>query len=74
MLNDCVAVHALPSETVTVYVPALKPVADALLPPVGAHAYVYTPVPPVAVTAALPVFPPKHATLVCVGVNVIAGG
>jgi hypothetical protein len=35
---------------------------------------VYDPVPPVAVTEALPLHEPKQVTLVCVGVNVIAGG
>jgi hypothetical protein len=35
---------------------------------------VYVPVPPVAVTVALPVEAPLQRILVCVGVSVIAGG
>src|SRR5688572_24238563 len=75
MLNVWVAVHpAGPEVTLTVYVPARNPVAEAPVPPDGAHAYVYVPVPPVAVTLALPVVAPKHRMFVCVGVNVMAGG
>ena len=75
MLNVCVAVHpAGPDVTVTVYVPAINPVALAPVPPEGAHAYVYVPVPPVAVTVALPVAAPLHRIFVCAGVNEIAGG
>ena len=47
-----------PSVTVTVYVPATKPVADAPVPPDGDHEYVYDPVPPAAVTVAAPFDPP----------------
>jgi hypothetical protein len=74
MLNVCVLVQPAGEETVTVYEPAVRPVADAPVPPEGAHEYVYVPVPPVAVTDALPVAPPLHKTFVCVGVSVIAGG
>jgi hypothetical protein len=75
MLNICVAVHpAGPDVTVTVYVPAQRFVALALVPPDGAHAYVYVPVPPVAATDAVPVHAPLHRTFVCVGVKEIAGG
>lgn len=34
----------------------------------------YTPVPPDAVTPALPLHKPLHVTFVCAGVNEIAGG
>jgi hypothetical protein len=34
------------------------------VPPVGAHAYVYGPVPPEAATVAEPLLPPKQETLV----------
>ena len=37
IVNERVAVHALASVTVTVYVPATKPVAVAAVPPEGAH-------------------------------------
>ena len=74
MVNDCVRVHPFASVTVTVYVPAHRPVADAPVPPDGAHEYVYGPTPPVATTDATPVHPPLHRTLVCVGVSVMAGG
>jgi hypothetical protein len=75
MLNVCVAVQ-LPGfdVTVTVYSPAHNPVALDAVPPLGAHAYVYEPGPPIAVTDAAPVHCPLHNTLVCVGVKVIAGG
>jgi len=59
-----VTVHPFASVTVTVYVPADKLFAVALVPPEGAHEYVYEPVPPPAVTVALPVVPPLHNGLV----------
>jgi len=55
-----VVVHPFASVTVTVYEPAAKPLAVAEVPPEGAHEYVYEPVPPLAVTVALPVLPPLH--------------
>ena len=59
---------------VHVYVPAQRPVAVAAVPPEGAQAYVYIPVPPEATTVALPVHAPKHVTLTCDCVAVITGG
>jgi len=38
MLNVCVVVHPFNPVTVHVYVPAHRPVADALVPPEGAQA------------------------------------
>jgi hypothetical protein len=64
MLYVCVAVHPAGEETVTVYVPAVRPVALEPVPPEGAHKYVYVPVPPVAVTEALPVDPPLQRMFV----------
>jgi hypothetical protein len=61
---DAVAVQPFLSVTVTVYVPAVRLVAVALVPPLGAHEYVYGTVPPPAVTVAPPVAPPLHLTLV----------
>ena len=46
-----------------VYVPAHNPLAVAPVPPEGAHAYVYVPVPPEATTVALPLHAPKQVTL-----------
>ena len=58
-----VAVHPLISLTVTEYVPAPTPlIVDVVA--VVLHAYVYGEVPPLAVTVAAPVLPPKHNTLV----------
>jgi hypothetical protein len=75
IVNVRVAVHpAGPEVIVQVYVPAQSPVAVAPVPPEGAHAYVYIPVPPLATTAALPLHTPLHVTLVCEPVDVIAGG
>jgi hypothetical protein len=59
---------------VHVYVPAHNPVAVAPVPPLGAHEYVYVPLPPAATTVALPVHAPLHVTLTCDCVAVIAGG
>jgi hypothetical protein len=38
IVTVAVAVHPLASVTVAVYVPALKPVPVAFVPPVGVHA------------------------------------
>jgi hypothetical protein len=73
-VNDCVAVQPFASVTVTVYEPAISPVAVEPVPPEGDHAYVYAPVPPDAITDAEPVFPPLHNTFVCVPAVVIAVG
>jgi hypothetical protein len=51
-----------PFDTLQVYVPALKPEADAELPPLGSQLYVNGPV-PLALTVADPVEPPLHNTL-----------
>ena len=64
MVKLRVAVQALASVTVTVYTPALKPVAVADVPPDGDHEYVYPPAPPDGVTEAVPFEPPLHDTLV----------
>lgn len=75
MLNVCVILQVgVPDEMVTVYVPGHNPEAEAPVPPDGAQLYVYTPVPPLAVTLAAPVHCPLHNTLVCVPVAVIGGG
>jgi hypothetical protein len=75
MLTVCVCVQEFASLIVQVYVPAVNPEAVAAVPPVGAHAYVNTPVPPEAATVADPLFPPLHETLVDAEiVEVIAEG
>jgi hypothetical protein len=74
MVTVLVSVQVLASVMVTVYVPAASPVAVAAVPPDGAHAYVYAPVPPVTVTVAEPLVPPLHATLTWEVVAVIAEG
>jgi hypothetical protein len=56
--------HPFASVTVTVYVPAGRPVVVTPVPPEGAQVYVYAPVPPPGVTVAEPLFPPKQETLV----------
>ncbi len=58
-----VRVQPFASVTVTVYVPAVNPVAvAAVCPPV--QAYVYGAVPPLAVTVAAPVLAPLHNTFI----------
>ena len=37
MVKDRVAVHPFASVTITVYAPALRPVAVAVVPPAGDH-------------------------------------
>ena len=74
IVKTWVRVQPAGDDTVTVYVPAHNPVALGPVPPDGAHAYVYVPLPPLAATVATPVHAPLHATLVCVGVSVMAGG
>jgi hypothetical protein len=71
---DAVVVHPFASVTVTVYPPAVRPVAEEPVPPEGAHEYVYPEVPPDAVTEAEPVLPPKQSTGDEVAVAVSAGG
>jgi hypothetical protein len=53
------AVHPLASVAVTLYVPAVKPVAVVEVSPVF-HKYVIVPVPPVADTVAFPLVLPKQ--------------
>ena len=64
IVTESMAAQLFASVTVTVYVPAVRPVAVALVPPDGAHEYVNGPVPPVIVTVADPFPPPLHDTLV----------
>ena len=58
-----VSVHPLASETVTVYVPAVRLDAVAEDPPPLDQAYVYAVVPPEAEAVASPSFPPLQFTL-----------
>ena len=68
-----VAVHPFASVTVTVYVPAISPVAVGVVcTGVVFHEYVYAGVPPAGVTVAVPVVPPKQFTFVPVAVAVKA--
>jgi hypothetical protein len=69
-----VVTQAFASVTVTVYVPALSPVAIAPVPPAGAHEYVYPPAPPLATTVADPFAPPEQETFVCEPVVPMADG
>ena len=64
MVTEDVVLHPVESLTVTVYVPAERPVAVAFVCPPGDHAYVYGITPREAVTVALPVL--LHSILVCV--------
>ena len=57
------AVQPFESVTVAVYVPADKPLFDAVVFPL-LHKYVYGAVPPLATTAAEPVDAPLHVTFV----------
>mgnify|MGYP006961380426 CR=1 FL=1 len=66
-------VQLLASRTVTVYVPAVNPLIEAVVWP-ELHAYVNVPVPPDAVTVAVPLLPPLQLTFVCDVVAVIAVG
>ncbi len=64
MVTVVVEAQLFTSVIVTVYVPAERLLAVAELPPLGAHAYVNGPVPPVIVPVADPLFPPLHETFV----------
>src|SRR6185437_80675 len=64
IIAEAVAVHPLASVTVTVYVPALRLLAVALVPPLGVHAKVYGTVPPKGFAVAEPVLPPLHLSLI----------
>lgn len=48
---------------VHVYVPAARLLAVGVLPPDGAHEYVYGPVPPEGAAVAVPLLLPKHKML-----------
>lgn len=65
MVTVCVCTQLPASVTVQVYVPAVRPVAVAAVPPEGVQLYVYGDVPPEAATVAVPVAPPKQLTSVC---------
>jgi len=58
-----VVVHALASVAVTVYVPAVSVLMDAVVAPVF-QLYVAVPVPPVELAVADPLLPPKQLMLV----------
>ena len=74
IVNVLVIEHPAGELIVHVYDPAQRPLAVAPVPPLGDQAYVYVPVPPEATTEAVPLHEPKHVTLVCDCVAVIAGG
>jgi hypothetical protein len=63
-VKDCVPVQPFASVTVSVYVPAQRPVAVAEVPPDGAQLYVYAGVPPITVEVMLPLHTPKQETFV----------
>src|ERR1700733_8277216 len=67
-----VAVQPFLSVIVTVYVPAVRPVAVALVPPLGVHAYVYGVVPPAPVAVALPLLPPLQLTFTILPVEAVS--
>ena len=60
---EAVAVQLLASVTVTVYVPAARPVRFSVVAPFD-HRYVSAPVPPATVKLIAPVEPPLQLTLV----------
>jgi hypothetical protein len=65
MIAVAVLIHPFASVTVTVYVPAAKPVAVAVVcAGLEFHAYEYGAVPPAALTVAEPVVPFLQSTLV----------
>ena len=70
-----VAVLVQPAESVmvTVYVPDVSPVADALVPPEGSQLYVRVPVPPLAVTVAVPLLFPQLSAVTLITVAMAAG-
>jgi len=67
--TEFVITQPLASVTVTVYVPAESPVAEAPVPPEGDHEYEYEGVPPLTLTETEPVAPPLHKA----GVDDITG-
>ena len=66
--TEAAAVHPLASVAVTLYVPAVRFVAVAVVWPFD-HKYVIEPVPPLPVAVAVPSEPPKQETLVWVVVT-----
>jgi hypothetical protein len=64
------AVHPAASVTRNVYVPAVSPEADVVLPPDGDHEYVYGALPVITVARAAPLLPPLHVTF-CVVTAVV---
>ena len=74
MVYDWLIWQLLASVTVTVYVPAARPLDVAAVPPLGDQLYVYALVPPVTVAVAEPFIPLLQLTLVCVGVIASAAG
>ena len=66
MVTVAIAVQLLASVTVTVYIPAVNPVAVAEVCCMGMvfNKKVKPPVPPALVTVAVPSFPPLQVTLV----------
>ena len=62
-MYEHLAVQPFESVTVAVYVPADKPLFEAVVFPL-LHKYVYGAVPPLATTAAEPVDAPLHVTFV----------
>jgi len=72
-VTGTVLLQPFASVTVTEYVPAVRPVAVALFPPVGLHKYEYGPVPLATVMDAVPSLPVKQETAVEVGMLVTRG-
>ena len=64
--NVLLVLQLLPSDVKTVYVPATKPAMLEAVVFDGNQVYVYTPLPPKAVTLAVPLLPPKQLTLLVV--------
>ena len=62
MAKEAVPEQPLASCTVTLYVPALRLTAESTVLTLGDQVYVYGEVPPVTVTCADPVLPPKQFT------------
>ena len=65
MVTVLVSEQPLLSVTVTVYVPAARPVLSSVVTPLP-QLYVYGAVPPVTVRSTEPVAFPKQATFICV--------
>ena len=63
IVMDSKSSHPFVSETVTVYVPAVNPLMLEDVPPVFQE-YEIDPLPPETLADAVPLFPPKHETLV----------